>query len=156
MTRWIARILLVASLAFLGWAGWTYWQAGGGDSPADRAAALATGTRAVAVLNTLDHTSPQTSVDQWLAITSGPLHDQLGRDGAKASTTSATGTVVAAALSSYDGGTRTARLIASVNVELTPAKGAPSVQRQRFEAQVTKVGSDWKLTSLTAVPVGAR
>jgi Mce-associated membrane protein len=153
MRKGIARLLLVAALGFLCWSGYAYWT-GDSSSTADRDRALTLGSRAVATLNTLDRARPEVSVDQWLAVTSGPLHDQLKRDGAGQAANSATGTVTAAAFTSYKEDAAT--LIASVNVQLTPPSGAPTVQRQRFEAALSRAGGDWKLTSLTAVPVGAR
>ena len=46
-----------------------------------------------------------------------------------------------------------AKVIATVQIETIAASGSTSTDRKRFEAVLTRTGKDWKLGSLTAIPV---
>ncbi|WP_425559761.1 hypothetical protein [Kitasatospora terrestris] len=157
-----AAVLLAAAFCVL--AGGRYWQVRTSDTLAfgqARDAALAQGRSALDRLNTVDAGQAEASLRGWLEVTTGPLHDQLQRTGdADATTlrqagTSAHGSVTDAALTELDTRAGTARLIATVTVELSPKAGSPSTDRKRFEAGLARTADGWKVTSLTAVPVGA-
>ena len=64
----------------------------------------------------------------------------------------AAGTVTDLAVTELDTRAGTAQVIATVQVDL----GTRGTQRKRFTAVLARTGKDWKLTSLTAVPVGAQ
>ncbi|MER5635396.1 hypothetical protein ABT095_00370 [Kitasatospora sp. NPDC002227] len=157
-----AALVLAAGYCLLA-AGW-YWQARSADDLAygrARDAVLAQGRTALTALNTVDAGEAETGLRDWLAVTTGPLHEQLQRTGTADATTlrqagtSAHGTVTDAAVTELDTRAGTARLIATVSVDLTPKAGSASTDRKRFEAGLARTADGWKVTSLTAVPVGA-
>ncbi|MFI6689015.1 hypothetical protein [Streptomyces sp. NPDC050485] len=149
---------LAASVAFCAYAGLTYAQARGDSSVAyatSRDTALKTGRAQIAALSTLDAAHPDTALRTWLDASTGPLHDELSRAGAGKPAGSARGTVTDAAVTELDDRSGTAKLIATVQVRLTPANGAATTDRKRFEAALERTGAGWKLKALSAVPVAA-
>ncbi|GAA2393252.1 hypothetical protein GCM10010420_17590 [Streptomyces glaucosporus] len=159
-----ARVLagagLVLALGFCGAGAWTYAQARGDDSLAygrARDEALADGRAALAVLTTLDASSREDAragIRAWRAASTGPLRDELGRTGPRAGA-SARGTVTEAAVTALDVRAGTAKLIATVSVEVTPAGAKTSTSdRKRLEAVLARTGEDeWKVKALSAVPL---
>jgi Mce-associated membrane protein len=73
----------------------------------------------------------------------------------KQSGTSTRGTVTDAAVTELDTRAGTAKLIATVQVRVTPATGTATTDRKRFEAGLSRTADGWKLTALTAVPAGS-
>lgn len=162
----IGRILPAAAICFLGFAGCTVWDAGDGGkveglSPA-RDLVLKQGSEQIAVLNTMDYAKVDDGLKAWLNAATGPLHDQLRKDAPanrqKIVTvrTKAAGAVVDAAVTAVDLRAGNARLIASVRIDLTGHDGAPSTQRKRYEAGLTRTPDGWKLTSLIMIPINGR
>ncbi|MEU5884809.1 hypothetical protein [Spirillospora sp. NPDC047279] len=160
----LGTLLIALALVLLGWSGWSLhrtWNAGGDDLGKDRDLVLTTGKRHVAALNSMDWNQSDAGLRQWLASSTGPLHDQLKRESATSrqkilkARTSAAATVDDAAVLSLDVRSGTAQIIATVRVRLTPVTGQPTVQRKRYEAGLTRTPAGWKLKSLTAIPVGA-
>ncbi|MFC8216726.1 hypothetical protein ACFUTY_00935 [Streptomyces sp. NPDC057362] len=171
-----ARILtgagLALALAFCGTGAWTYTQARTDDALAygrERDEALADGREGIAVLTTLDaatRQSAQRSIRDWRAVSTGPLREELGDTEARVGS-SARGTVTEAALTALDTRSGTAKLIATVRVEVTPAGAAgsgetagtagtkkPATDRKRLEAVLARTGEgEWKVRALSAVPV---
>ncbi|CAL9433824.1 hypothetical protein LMJ38_20500 [Streptomyces sp. R1] len=162
-----ARILtgtgLALALAFCGTGAWTYTQARTDDALAygrERDEALADGREGIAVLTTLDAATRQSaerSIRDWRAVSTGPLRKELGDTEAKAGS-SARGTVTEAALTALDTRSGTAKLIATVRVDITPAGTAgaerPSTDRKRLEAVLARTDEgEWKVRALSAVPV---
>ncbi|WP_106400397.1 hypothetical protein [Actinocorallia populi] len=149
------RWAVVTAAGFFAWSAWTY-QGREPDRAAERDRALADGRERVAVLNTLDHTRAEEGRRAWLEASTGDLRVRLERESSAgrlvSSRTSAVGTVLAAALTSFDGRAGSAELIASVNIQITPAEGEPSVQRKRFSAGLTRTSGGWSLSSLIALP----
>jgi Mce-associated membrane protein len=165
LTKWlIAAVVLVLAAGFAGWSAWSDRSAG---QSADLAAGtardqvLAAGKADIAALDSMDYRSPDAGLDRWLAASTGPLHDQLQRDRAHSrqqivsGRTVATGTVEAAAVTQVNAHDGSAELIASVRIQLTPASGTATTQRNRYRAALTRTGTGWKLSSLTAIPVSA-
>ncbi|MGW2813414.1 hypothetical protein [Streptomyces sp. NPDC001415] len=149
---------LAISLAFAAFAGWTYLGARDDSTVAyatSRDAALKAGRTQIAALSTLDAAHPDAALRTWLDASTGPLHDELRRTGAGKPTTSARGSVTDAAVTELDDRSGTAKLIATVQVQLTPAGGAASTDRKRLEAALERTASGWKLKALSAVPVTA-
>jgi Mce-associated membrane protein len=160
--RAAGRLILAASVAFAGWGGWSYWQAGQDeaiDFGKTRDEVLTAGRQAVADLNTMDATQVDQSLRTWLDASTGPLHEQLtrsrdrNRQQVQQSKASARGTVTDAAVIALDPRAGTAQMIAMVRVEITPQSGGASTDRKRFEAGLTRTPDGWKLRSLTAIPV---
>lgn len=159
---WTAGWTVAALL--LGLAAWSYAATRGDDAlrfGKARDAALAAGRQDIARLNTVDAAHLDRDLGLWLDATTGPLHDQLTRthsadtDQLKASGTSTRGTVTDAAVTELDTRAGTAKVIATVQVRVTPRDGTATTDRKRFEAGLSRTGGSWKLTALTAVPVGA-
>jgi Mce-associated membrane protein len=152
--------MLALALGFCGAGAWSYAQARGDDSLAHgraRDAALADGREALAVLHTLDASSPQRAragIRAWRAASTGPLGDELARTEAR-SGASARGTVTEAAVTALDTRSGTAKLIATVRVEVTPAGAkTPTTDRKRLEAVLARTGDgEWKVRALSAVPL---
>lgn len=149
---------LAIALAFAAFAGWTYLGARDDATVAyatSRDAALKAGRTQIAALSTLDAAHPDAALRTWLDASTGPLHDELRRTGAGKPTASARGSVTDAAVTELDDRSGTAKLIATVQVQLTPAGGAASTDRKRLEAALERTASGWKLKALSAVPVTA-
>ncbi|MFI1014980.1 hypothetical protein [Streptomyces sp. NPDC020965] len=150
---WLA--LLLATL-FCAYAGWSLFRAGNDDSLAyaeARDRALADGTGRLSVLTSHDAADTDGARLRRLDAATGQLHDELRR--AKPVTgPTARATVTEAALTALDTRAGTARLIATVRVELKPAGGTASGDRKRLEATLARTDDGWKVQTLTAVPVG--
>nr|WP_107060207.1 hypothetical protein [Streptomyces sp. NRRL F-5123] len=159
---WAAAWTVAAVVCALG--AWSYADTSGDDALSygkARDAALADGTSDIARLNTVDAAHAAGDLDRWLAATTGPLYDRLRSTHAadtatvEQSGTSTRGKVTDAAVTELDTRAGTAKLIATVEVRVTPASGTATTDRKRFEAGLSRTGDGWKLTALTAVPVGA-
>ncbi|MFD3997624.1 hypothetical protein [Streptomyces sp. NPDC058548] len=151
---------LVVALGFCGTGAWTYAQARTDESLAfsrERDTALAEGRNRLTVLNSLDASTrehAEAGIRAWRDASTGPLRTELGRT-APAVGASARATVTEAALTALDARAGTAKLIATVRVDVTPrGGGAASTDRKRLEAVLTRTGEDtWKVAALSAVPV---
>ncbi|MBC7271057.1 MAG: hypothetical protein H5T76_20475 [Streptomyces sp.] len=159
-TRLLTTAALTLALGFCGTGAWTYAQARADDALAygrARDDALADGRAHLAVLNTLDASSRQSAqagIRAWRAAATGPLRDELGRTEAKAGA-SARGVVTEAAVTALDERAGTAKLIATVRVEVTrPGAKSPTTDRKRLEAILARTsGGDWKVKALSAIPL---
>ncbi|MGW6274109.1 MULTISPECIES: hypothetical protein [unclassified Streptomyces] len=160
---WPAALLVAAAL-FCGFSGWSYAQTRADADLAharDRDSALAAARRHIAVLNTMDGKDVRASLRAWTAVAEGPLADELRRTGDAAATTleqegtTTRATVTDAAVLALDTRAGTARVIATVRVEVTARTGTSTTDRKRFEAGLAETGAGWRLSSLTAVPVAA-
>ncbi|MFF5638293.1 hypothetical protein [Streptomyces sp. NPDC012825] len=159
-----ARILgaaaLVVALGFCGTGAWTYAQARSDEGLSfsrERDTALAEGRQRLTVLNTLDASTrerAEAGVRAWRDASTGPLRTELGRT-EPAVGASARATVTEAALTALDARAGTAKLIATVRVDVTPRGGAAATgDRKRLEAVLTRTGEGtWKVAALSAVPV---
>ncbi|WP_371530656.1 hypothetical protein OG302_36335 [Streptomyces sp. NBC_01283] len=155
---------LLAGALFCGFSGWTYAQTrADGDLAHARArdSALTAARRHIALLNTMDGKDVRASLRAWTNAAEGPLADELrrtGDDSAKALEQEGTSTraaVTDAAVVALDTRAGTAKVIATVRVEVTERGGKSTTDRKRFEAGLDDKGAGWKLSSLTAVPVAA-
>jgi Mce-associated membrane protein len=162
LAGWAAAWTVAVVVCGLG--AWSYAGTRGDDALGygkARDAVLADGQRDIARLNTVDAAHADGDLGQWLAVTTGPLHDRMSSTHAadaatlKQTGTSTRGTVTDAAVTELDTRAGTAKLIATVQVEVTPATGTSTTDRKRFEAGLSRTPDGWKLTALTAVPVGA-
>lgn len=164
----IRRIVTIGVLSacslFTAGSAW-YWAQVGADGDLGyakaRDAALTQGRQDIVRLNSVDSTRVDADLGQWLAATTGPLHEQLRRSGAadsatlRSAGTTTVGTVTDAAVTELDTRSGTARVIATVEIRLTGPGGTPTDNRKRFEASLSRTPDGWKITALTAVPVGA-
>ncbi|MET9257604.1 hypothetical protein [Streptomyces sp. NPDC003717] len=159
-----ARVLagtgMALALAFCGTGAWTYAQARGDDGLSygrERDAALSDGRAALTTLTSLDASSTERAragVRAWRDASTGPLSEELGRTEPKTGP-SAKGVVTDAALTALDTRAGTAKLIATVRVEVTAGStGKPGADRKRLEAVLDRTGDDeWKVKALSAVPL---
>ncbi|MEK9518096.1 hypothetical protein ACIOMM_06400 [Streptomyces sp. NPDC087908] len=158
--RIAGAVALVAALGFCGTGAWTYAQARTDEGLAfgrERDTALAEGRDRLTVLHTLDASTRQRAeagIRAWRDASTGPLRTELGRT-APAVGASARATVTEAALTALDARAGTAKLIATVRVDVTPrGGGAASTDRKRLEAVLTRTDEDtWQVAALSAVPV---
>lgn len=157
--------VVVLALAFAGWGGWTWWQAGTDDSLAYATArdeVLAAGRTQVATLTTLDAHDVDGGIQKWLAVSTGGLRDQLAATDATTrktladAGTVATGRVLDAAVSELDTRTGTAKLLVSVEISSVTDGSPPVAKRNRFVAGMSLVDGGWKLSALDQVPLGAQ
>jgi Mce-associated membrane protein len=160
MRRFLALGLLVVAGAFCGWSGWSYHQSARSSSvrfAAARDQVQRAGRQEIATLNTLDPKQSDAGLRRWLDASTGALRDELRRTSAQhrqkvaQAQVSAVGTVTDLAVTELDERAGTAQVIATVQVDL----GTRGTARKRFTAVLARTGTGWKLTSLTAVPVGA-
>ncbi|MER5965726.1 hypothetical protein [Streptomyces sp. NPDC002057] len=151
---------LVAALGFCGTGAWTYAQARTDQELAfgrERDTALAAGRHGLTVLNTLDASTrerAEAGIRAWRDASAGPLRAELGST-APAVGASARATVTEAALTALDTRAGTAKLIATVRVDVTPrGAAAATTDRKRLEAVLNRTGEDtWRVAALSAVPV---
>ncbi|WP_030553927.1 hypothetical protein [Streptomyces exfoliatus] len=151
---------LVVALGFCGTGAWTYAQARTDEELAfgrARDTALAEGRHRLTVLNTLDASTrerAEAGIQAWRDASTGPLRTELGGT-EPAVGASARATVTEAALTALDTRAGTAKLIATVRVDVTPrGAGGPTTDRKRLEAVLTRTGEDtWRVAALSAVPV---
>ncbi|MEU3249853.1 hypothetical protein [Streptomyces sp. NPDC006997] len=159
-TRLLTTAALVLAVGFSGTGAWTYAQARNDDSLTygrARDEALADGRDRLAVLNTLDASTKETAragIRAWRAAATGPLRDELAGTEPTAGA-SARGTVTEAAITALDARAGTAKLIATVRVEVTrPGAKSPTTDRKRLEAVLTRTAEDdWKVKALSAIPL---
>lgn len=159
---WVLALLLVAALVAASGA-FMWWQA---DHDPARSAAQTRDTvliearQAIETMNTLDYRSVDQGVKAWSQVTTGTLRDQLAGVSADDRRLLAeqkkisTGRVVDAAVIDVDDGSAT--VIAAVEVTVRDAAkpdSEPTVKRNRFSADLVKVGGRWKLESLQQVAV---
>ncbi|MFF8828389.1 hypothetical protein [Streptomyces sp. NPDC015131] len=156
-TAWAA--VAVAAL-LCGLAGWAYARAAGDGTRAyaeARDAALAAGRGHLARLSSVDAAHPEEARREWLDATAGDLHQELRDDPPRPDTKGAStrATVTDAALTALDDRAGTAELIATVRVDTTPPRGGPAAaDRTRLAATLTRTAGGWKVSALTALPVG--
>lgn len=160
MRRYLALVALAVAAVFCDWSGWTYHQSAHSDSvrfAAARDQVARAGRQEIATLNTLDPRQADAGLRRWLDASTGALRDELRRTSAQnrqkvtQARVSADGTVTDLAVTELDTRAGTAQVIATVQVDL----GGSGTERKRFTAVLARTSSGWKLSSLTAVPVGA-
>lgn len=162
-TRYAALVAVLAVVVLA--IGLWQWRAADGDQGLRYATMRDTvtveGRQDIVVMNSLDTTQVQAGLTAWLSVTTGTLHDQLGQvsDADKKSLASSgaktTGKVVDAVLTELDDRAGTAQMIASVELNVVDKAGKATVKRNRFSADLTLDGTQWKLSQLQQVAVNA-
>ncbi|MFF2848114.1 hypothetical protein ACFVT5_17610 [Streptomyces sp. NPDC058001] len=151
---------LAVAVALCGAGGWSYAQARGDDALAygrARDAALADGRAGIATLSTLDATTlerAEAGARKWTTVTTGALRTEIERVDPTTGPSSR-GVVTDAAVTALDDRAGTAKVIATVRIDIT-SKGAkaPSTDRKRLEAVLARASDgSWKIKALNAVPV---
>lgn len=146
------------------WAPWDDSAAGDpavADAAHQRDAALAAASEALKAFNTIDHRHMDETVGNWLRLSGGALHRDLGRDRrriitqAEATGADTTATVLKVAVSAFDSSAGEATVIGALRVQTDPQKGKSGSSLERFRVLVQHVGSTWKITYLEAVKAGS-
>jgi Mce-associated membrane protein len=152
--------LVAAAAIFAGYALIAWLTAGNESASFSRArdAVLLDARQDIVILNRLDYRSVDAGLKNWLAASTGDLHDQLAnvtaddkKDIVAAKKTS-DGKVIDAAVTELDNRAGTATVIATVETTVEPNDGTPP-KRNRFSAAMQRVGSTWKLSALQQVEV---
>jgi Mce-associated membrane protein len=153
-----AVLLLVASV-------FTWWRASNHDASMVeqakvRDAVLITATGAIETLNSLDYRDVDGGLESWGKVTTGTLHDQLVNETpyykeflVDQQAITVAEVVDAAVVDLTDD---TATVIASIEQTVridTGADAEPTVKRNRFAADLVKVGDEWLVETLDQVAV---
>ena len=143
-----------------------WWQTSNNDAllkAQTRDAVLVATSQNIQTMNTLDYRKVDAGLKAWAAATTGMLHDQLTGISAEDRKLLAdqkkisTGKVVDAAMIKMDN--TSATVIASVEITVKDdanPDAKPTVKRNRFSADLLKVGGLWKLESLQQVAVNLK
>jgi len=162
---WIGVAALVVAVAFAGWAGFSWWRAADDDAlryAQARDDVLAAGRSHVTLLTTLDYHDIDGGIRSWLAVSTGPLREQLTRteestkQTLREAGTVATGRVLDAAVSELDERAGTAKLLVSVEIATQQQGSAAASKRNRFVVGMSRLDGEWKLSALDQVPLGAQ
>lgn len=158
-----AATLLIVCLAFLVVAIVVHARAGTESTaqltPALRDQVLLAARQDVVVLNSLDYRAIDRGLTRWRSASTGQLRssfaDVTAADrnriaDAKAVTTAR---ILEAAVVSLDPSAGQARIIASVELTVTPAGGKAVIKRERQQADLQRVGASWKVSGLQQVGV---
>ncbi len=161
--RW-RRFVIPAAAAVVFAAGVFLWWSAATDDQLSQAEVrdevLIAATGHIETMNTLDYREVDEGLEAWKDVTTGTLHDQLAEVGDDERQLLAdqkkisTGTVVDSAVFSLDGDTAT--VVASVEVTVrddADPDAEPTLKRNRFSADVVKVGDEWLLENLEQVAV---
>lgn len=116
--------------------------------------ALRDARQAVINLNTLDHKNAQQGLDLWIQSSAGSVRDEFMKNRnayaqlvtEQKRTTAAN--VTDAAVSEVDPRAGTARVLAGVDVTVTPEGQKPTVTRQRLEVGMVRTDDGWKVDAL--------
>ncbi|WHT17518.1 hypothetical protein N8J89_30945 [Crossiella sp. CA-258035] len=157
-------ILAVAAALLAAGSGW-WWYAAAEDDGVKfaelREQVRGAGERAVAEFNSLDYRRVDEGMRRWLETSTGALHEELRNTGASSkkqieeTKTVTTGRVTDAAVTELDDRAGKAKLIAAVEIEVAPDGAAATTKRNRFQAELTRTETGWKLSGLGPVPVAA-
>lgn len=160
----IGWITLAVVAGFAVWSGFSWWHTEHGDAASTartRDDVLRAGTQEIAALNTMDATHLDKGLQLWQSASTGLLRDQLrsteaqSRKQIQQAGSSAVGRVTDAAVTQLNQQAGTAEMIAAVDIAVTPWSGSTTTDRNRYRAGLTRTTAGWKLSSLTAIPVGA-
>jgi phospholipid/cholesterol/gamma-HCH transport system substrate-binding protein len=161
-SRRAAWTLLLATLVFAAWSGWSWLSAPRVSSNAQaRDQALQAGEQAVLNFNTLDYRRVARGLNLWEQSSTGALRGEIAASRSafeqeiRQSNTVSTSTVLDAALTALNLRAGTASVIVAVAVTVTPAHGAAAVKYSRLAGQLTRTAHGWKLSALSQVPVEA-
>jgi Mce-associated membrane protein len=157
-----ALALVVATAVLV--SGLVAWWRAGEDEEADVAAwrdsALVAARAHVETMNSLDTRDMDAGLAAWAEVTTGTLHDQFAEiDDAERALFAEQGTisvghVVDAAVIEVDA--TTATVIASVEITVrddADPMAEPTLKRNRFRADLLRVGGEWKVEDLQQVGV---
>jgi Mce-associated membrane protein len=151
--------LTVLALFVAGWFGYSWWNAahdGALSLARDRDAALDVASVGLVVLNTFDYRTGDQDMDRWLAVTTGPLAQELTSDRktqldqANATKTIASATLRQAAVTELNSFAGTAKLIAVLDVRLSTEGAATAPAVNRLNVDLARTGQGWKVSAVQA------
>ncbi|WP_158893001.1 hypothetical protein [Amycolatopsis anabasis] len=158
-TAFATALIAVAAVVWFGLSWWTAEHDDGLRQGAVREEVLSAGRQGIATLNTLDYRRVDDGYRRWLDASTGALHDELAQnpDASKAKIGQAKavsiGKVVDAAVTELDEDAGKAKVIAALETTVTPEGGQEVTKHNRFEAELTRTGAEWKLNAVGQVPV---
>jgi Mce-associated membrane protein len=160
----VAAVLATAAVVFAAWSAWSWHSAAQAGTQAlaqTRDQALQAGEQAVQNFNTLDYRHVGQGLNLWEQSSTGALRAQIvaGRaqfeQQVEQAKTITTAKILDAAVVSLNIRAGTASIIAAVQINVVPGKGAPVSKQARLIGQLTRTAQGWKLTSLGQAPVGS-
>ncbi|SDM62407.1 hypothetical protein [Allokutzneria albata] len=125
-------------------------------APDSRGDVLRAGQRALAVFNTLDHRNLDEGLRRWLDESTDALHEEFRRidkERIRQAATVTEGRVADIALLHM--AEDTAKVIAAVEVVVTPTSGEPATKRGRYQADLRHTPVGWKASAVAPVPISA-
>ncbi|MEV5825994.1 hypothetical protein AB0L25_10490 [Spirillospora sp. NPDC052242] len=155
--RRTAAALVALAAVFALWGGWSWYAAAHDDGDAYsrvRAEVLRAGEQSVQNLNTLDYRTVEPDLRTWRESTTGELHREItdGRaafvDRVRKARTVTSGRVLEAAVAELDVRSGRARVLAAVEITVTPPEGDPVVKQDRLVARLDRTGGGWKVSGL--------
>jgi Mce-associated membrane protein len=160
----VAAMLAAAAVIFAAWAGWSWHRAAQAGPPGlaqTRDQVLQEGEQAVQNFNTLDYRQVSAGLNLWEISSAGALRAEVvaGRSQfehqVEQAKTVTTAKILDAALVTLNTQAGTASIIAAVQINVVPSKGATVSKQTRLVGQLTRTASGWKLTALGQAPVGS-
>jgi Mce-associated membrane protein len=158
----VGCVLAVLAGGVTAWYGWSWWSASQDNAlgyARAREDVLRVGSQGIANFNTLDPKNVKAGIDRWQQSSTGTLLDEITRDRATyeqqiaAANTMSTATIVDAAVTELDTRAGKAMVIAFVNRTVTPAGQQAVDKRERFQGELTRTSSGWKLSNIVQVAV---
>lgn len=122
-----------------------------------RDAALADGAKAAETLTTLGADTIDADLDRWESVATGDLLTEIKSTRAAAAKaardagTTATSTVLSAALAELDVKSGTARLLVATEQDVTTKGGEPTKKRTRLSLSLVRTDDGWKAAAITTV-----
>jgi Mce-associated membrane protein len=161
--RAVATALAVVAALCAVWFGWSWYDTAHSASlhySRLRDAALSSGRQEIQNLNTLDYRTVDKNLKVWQDSSTSDLYRQITQGRTDFTTeiqqarTVTTAKVLAAAITELDEHAGKARMIAAVQITVTPPTGRPGVKQTRFIAELTRTAAGWKLSALGPAPEG--
>ncbi|KAA9162995.1 hypothetical protein FPZ12_010470 [Amycolatopsis acidicola] len=149
--------LIVAAIFGIQW-----WSASGDDNLAlaqARDAVVQQGTVAVKAYTELDYTNPDAYFQKQIDVSTADLQTQLKnseqtyRQAMTDAKTKVTTTVQDIGVEELDDHQGKASFLAAISTLVTKEGQQPVVKPLRLEVQMTRVGADWKVSSIGSVPL---
>lgn len=164
--RRLPFLISVTVLAVLtsGWSGSVLWTAVHGERAQiaqARDSVMEATAQALVNFHTLDHRDVDRGLDNWERSATGRFLDDLRKGRARDaqalrdSKTTTVGRTVSTSALDIDLTAGKATAIGVVEIVVTPERGEPVTKRDRVQVELQRTGTDWLLTSLAPVSVGA-
>ena len=159
---WGSAVLAVAALATAAIFGIRWWSASGSDDVAlaqARDKVAQQGAVAVKAFTELDYTNPDAYFQKQLDVSTGDMQTQIKnseqtyRQAMTDAKTKVTTTVQDIGVEELDDHEGKASFLAAISTVVTKEGQQPAAKPLRLEVQMTRVGEDWKVSSIGSVPL---